>query len=87
METKTTMSRKKETLMHRKPVKAADAAQELLEAAWLHCGMIQDIIDGLNEAGSSTELRLLRNRLHRLAFRAAPRRSFENRHPTDLVVW
>ena len=37
-----------------------------------HCGMIQDIIDKLNEGGSNTELRLLANRLQRLAFRVRP---------------
>jgi hypothetical protein len=57
--------------MRRKP--ASDpTAQQLLETAWPHCGVIQDIIDSLNEVGSSTELRLLANRLQRLAFRATP---------------
>jgi len=41
-------------------------------AAWPYCGVIQDIIDRLNETGSNTELRLLANRLQRLVFRATP---------------
>jgi len=45
---------------------------DLLEAAWRHCGAIQDIIDRLNEAGTNTEPHLLANRLHRLAFRIRP---------------
>ena len=49
---------------------ATSPAQQLLEAVWPHCGVIQDTIDRLNEARSHTELRLLRNRLQRLAFRA-----------------
>ena len=40
--------------------------------AWPYCGVIQDIIDRLNETGSNTELRLLANRLQRLVFRATP---------------
>jgi hypothetical protein len=66
---------------------APDAAQESLEAAWLHCGMIQDVIDRLNDASSSTELRLLANRLQRLAFRAARRSYFRNLHPAGLDAW
>lgn len=46
-----------------------NTAQELLEAAWRHCGAIQDIIDGLNEAATNTEPRVLANWLHRLAFK------------------
>jgi hypothetical protein len=69
METNATMPRKKVTTIHREPMPAPDAVQQLLEAAWPHCGMIQDIIDRLNEGGSNTELRLLANRLQRLAFR------------------
>ena len=69
METNATMPRKKVTTIHREPVPAPDTVQQLLEAAWPHCGMIQDIIDKLNEGGSNTELRLLANRLQRLAFR------------------
>ena len=65
---------------------APDAAQELLEAAWLHCGMIQDVIERLNDASStSTELRLLANRLQRLAFRAT--RRFRNLHPAGPDAW
>ena len=64
------MLRRKEAT-RRKP--APDpTAQQLLETVWPHCGVIQDIIDRLNEVGSSTELRLLANRLQRLAFRATP---------------
>ena len=69
METNATMPRKKVATIHREPVPAPDTEQQLLEAAWPHCGMIQDIIDRLNEGGSKTELRLLANRLQRLAFR------------------
>ena len=47
-------------------------AQGLLETAWRHCGAIQDIIDGLNEAATNTEPRVLANWLHRLAFRLQP---------------
>ena len=65
------MLRRKEATMRRKP--APDpTAQQLLQTAWPHCGVVQDIIDRLNEVGSSTELRLLANRLQRLAFRATP---------------
>ena len=71
METNATMPRKKETIQ-REPAPAPDTVQQLLEAAWPHCGMIQDIIDRLNEGGSNTELRLLANRLQRLAFRVRP---------------
>jgi len=49
-----------------------DTAQQLLETAWRHCGAIQAIIDGLNGADCNTELRLLANRLQRLAFRVRP---------------
>ena len=49
-----------------------NTTQELLEAAWRHCGAIQDIIDGLNEAATNTEPRVLANWLHRLAFRLQP---------------
>jgi len=49
-----------------------NTAQHLLEAAWHHCGAIQDIIDSLNEAGTNPEPHLLANRLHRLAFRVRP---------------
>ena len=87
METNATMPREKETTIHREPVPAADTVQQLLEAAWPHCGMIQDIIDRLNESGSNTELRLLTNRLQRLAFRATPRGDFGNRHPVGLNAW
>ena len=87
METNTTMQRKRETPIDREPMAAPDAAQELLEAAWLHCGMIQDVIERLNDASStSTELRLLANRLQRLAFRAT-RRYFRNLHPAGPDAW
>ena len=66
------MPRKKEATIHREPVQAPDTAQPLLETAWRHCGAIQAIIDRLNEGGSNTELRLLTNRLQRLAFRVRP---------------
>jgi hypothetical protein len=49
-----------------------NTTQELLEAAWRHCGAIQDIIDGLSEAATNTEPRVLANWLHRLAFRLQP---------------
>ena len=85
METNATMPRQKETTPHREPAPAPDTMQQLLEAAWPHCGMIQDIIDKLNESGSKTELRLLTNRLQRLAFRATPKKDFA--HPTALNAW
>jgi hypothetical protein len=66
------MPRKKEATIRRKLVPDPDTAQQLMVTAWPYCGVIQDIIDGLNEAGSNTELRLLANRLQRLAFRATP---------------
>ena len=87
METNATMPRKKETTIHREPVPAPDTVQQLLEAAWPHCGMIQDIIDRLNEGGSDTELRLLTNRLQRLAFRARPRRECADLYPASLNAW
>ena len=54
-----------------------NTAQNLLEAAWRHCGAIQDIIDRLNEADTNVEAHLLANRLHRLAFRIRPASSAE----------
>jgi hypothetical protein len=82
METSTTMPRKNEAPIHRQPMPAPDThQQQLLEAAWPPCGMIQDIIDRLNEAGSNTELRLLTNRLRRLVTRATLRRDFEKPAP------
>jgi hypothetical protein len=65
------MPRKKETTIRREPPDH-DTAEQLMVAAWPYCGVIQDIIDRLNEAGSNTELRLLANRLQRLVFRATP---------------
>jgi hypothetical protein len=50
-----------------------DDPQELLNAAQHHCQAIQTIIDRLTENKSNTELRLLSQRLQRLAFHAAPR--------------
>jgi hypothetical protein len=50
-----------------------DDPQELLNTARLHCEAIQTIIDQLTENKSNTELRLLSQRLQRLAFHAAPR--------------
>jgi hypothetical protein len=50
-----------------------NTAQNLLEAAWRHCGAIQDIIDRLNEADTTAQAHLLANRLHRLAFRISQR--------------
>ena len=47
--------------------------QELLNTARRHCQAIQAIIDQLTETKSHTELRLLSQRLQRLAFHAAPR--------------
>jgi hypothetical protein len=46
--------------------------QELLNTARHHCQAIQTIIDQLTETKSDTELRLLSQRLQRLAFHAAP---------------
>ena len=66
------MPRKKETTIHREPAPDHDAAEQWMVAAWPYCGVIQDIIDRLNETGSNTELRLLANRLQRLVFRATP---------------
>jgi hypothetical protein len=48
--------------------------QELLNTAWGHCQTIQTIIDKLTETESNSELRLLSQRLQRLAFHAAPPR-------------
>jgi hypothetical protein len=76
--------RRKETMIDREPVLARDTMQ-LLETAWPHCGMIQEIIDRLNESGSHVELRLLTNRLHRLIFRATPKQEIAN--PTGLDAW
>jgi hypothetical protein len=50
-----------------------DDPQELLNTAQHHCQVIQSIIDQLTEIKSNTELRLLSQRLQRLAFHAAPR--------------
>ena len=86
METNATMSRKEETMLQREPVLALDKMQ-LLETAWPHCGMIQEIIDKLNESGSYSELRLLTNRLQRLAFRATPKGDFDSSQPTRLSAW
>src|SRR5262249_54435642 len=47
--------------------------QELLKIAQHHCQAILTIIDQLTENKSNTELRLLSQRLQRLAFQAAPR--------------
>jgi hypothetical protein len=44
----------------------------LLNTARHHCQAIQTIIDQLTETKSDTELRLLSQRLQRLAFHAAP---------------
>ena len=66
------MPRKKETTIHREPASDHDTAEQLMVAAWPYCGVIQDIIDRLNETRSNTELRLLANRLQRLVFRATP---------------
>jgi hypothetical protein len=50
-----------------------DNPQELLKFARHHCQAIQTIIDQLTEIKSNAELRLLSQRLQRLAFHAAPR--------------
>jgi two-component sensor histidine kinase len=50
-----------------------DDPQELLNTAQHRCQAIQTIIDQLTENKSNTELRLLSQRLQRLAFHAAPR--------------
>jgi hypothetical protein len=52
---------------------AMDDPQELLNTAQRHCQAIQAVIDKLTETKSNTELRLLPQRLQRLAFQAAPR--------------
>jgi hypothetical protein len=59
--------------------------QELLNTARRHCQAIQAIIDQLTETKSHTELRLLSQRLQRLAFHAAPRRNeeFPRHQPVD----
>jgi hypothetical protein len=49
-----------------------DDPQELLKIAQHHCQAILTIIDQLTENKSNTELRLLSQRLQRLAFHAAP---------------
>jgi hypothetical protein len=49
-----------------------DDPQKLLNTARRHCQAIQTIIDRLTETKSNTELRLLSQRLQRLAFHAAP---------------
>jgi hypothetical protein len=66
------MPRKKEATIRRELVPDTDTADQLMVAAWPYCGVIQDIVDRLNETGSNTELRLLANRLQRLVFRATP---------------
>jgi len=50
-----------------------DDPQELPNIARHHCQTIQTIIDQLTEIKSNTELRLLSQRLQRLAFHATPR--------------
>jgi hypothetical protein len=52
-----------------------DDPQELLKIAQHHCQAILTIIDQLTENKSNTELRLLSQRLQRLAFHAAPTKS------------
>jgi hypothetical protein len=47
-------------------------SQELLDTALRHCHAIQAVIDDLAAKGAHTELRLLANRLQRLAFRSTP---------------
>ena len=49
-----------------------DDPQELINIARHQCQAIQTIIDQLTETKSDTELRLLSQRLQRLAFHAAP---------------
>jgi hypothetical protein len=66
------MTRKKQATIRRENVPDSDTVQQLVVTAWPYCGVIQDIIDTLHEAGSNTELRLLANRLQRLVFRATP---------------
>ena len=69
--------REEATRLERYHEQHPNTAQHLLEAAWRHCGAIQDIIDRLNEAGTNTEPHVLANRLHRLAFRIRPEASAE----------
>jgi hypothetical protein len=67
--------REEATRLERYHEQHPNTAQNLLEAAWRHCGAIQDIIDRLNE--TNAEAHLLANRLHRLAFRIRPASSAE----------
>src|SRR6516165_8447637 len=48
---RTQMRRKKETTIHREPAPDHGTAEQLMVAAWPYCGVIQDIIDRLNETG------------------------------------
>ena len=67
-----TVIRKKKAKIRRESVSDPDTARQLMVTSWPYCGVIQDIIDRIHEAGSNTELHLLANRLQRLAFRATP---------------
>jgi hypothetical protein len=69
---RTQMRRKEEATIRHEPVRDHDTAEQLMVTAWPYCGVIQDIMDRLNDSGSNTELRLLANRLQRLVFRATP---------------
>ena len=69
--------REKATRLGRYHEQHPNTAQNLLEAAWHHCGSVQDIIDRLNEADTNAQAYLLANRLHRLAFRIRPASSAE----------
>jgi hypothetical protein len=66
-----TVIRKKKAKIRRESVSDPDTARQLMVTSWPYCGVIQDIIDRIHEAGSNTE-HLLANRLQRLAFRATP---------------
>jgi hypothetical protein len=50
----------------------SDGHSGLLDTALRHCNEIQAVIDDLAAKGAHTELRLLVNRLQRLAFRSTP---------------
>ena len=52
---------------------AMDDPQEPLNTGQRHCQAIRAVIDKLTETKSNTELRLLSQRLQRLAFHAVPR--------------
>src|SRR5262249_16284772 len=76
---RTQMPRKKETTIRREPAPDHDTGEQLMVAAWPYCGVIQDIIDRLNETGSKPKLRLPAKRRQGLGFRAPPASSGEKK--------